>query len=68
MTPDEAVAHPWIREGLAHKSQRGASRMHHQRRQPPAESDDKPDPYKTAAQPPIKGKISWLSRSTYYQQ
>ena len=63
MTPDEAVQHPWIREGMVHKSQRGTGRGHQRKHH--ADNEDKTDPYKTAAQPPIRGRIDSQSQGLY---
>ncbi|CAH1774069.1 unnamed protein product [Owenia fusiformis] len=58
MTPDEALQHDWIREGLVQKPAKDSKSR--QRRDPeeskPAVTSQHPDPYKTAAQPPVKEK------------
>ena len=55
MTPDEACQHEWIREGMVHRS-RAIGRTHSKRQMAGSIDSSAPDPYKTAAQPPMKGK------------
>ena len=49
MSPEEACQHEWIREGMVHRS-RNIGRTHSKRQ------SDHADPYRTAAQPPLKSK------------
>ena len=63
MTPEEALQHEWIREGMVHRI-RGVSRNHHKRVKDGSEV--KPhDPYKTAAQPPAKGQLHLISTDVH---
>ncbi|XP_045180231.1 dual specificity tyrosine-phosphorylation-regulated kinase 4-like isoform X2 [Mercenaria mercenaria] len=60
MTPEEALQHEWIKEGLVHRRkdqshQKHTSSKHHHGNQS-AHSDHSTDPYKTPAQPPVKEK------------
>ncbi|KAJ8322094.1 hypothetical protein KUTeg_000565 [Tegillarca granosa] len=64
LTPEEALQHDWIKEGLVHRRGRDSNRSQKHHRTSPATSDNasnisdnvyKPtDPYKVPAQPPIK--------------
>ena len=54
MTPDEALQHDWIKEGLVHRKDRVLKSQHRQRHASPG-SESQPDPYKVPAQPPVKG-------------
>ncbi|XP_021343446.1 dual specificity tyrosine-phosphorylation-regulated kinase 4-like isoform X3 [Mizuhopecten yessoensis] len=62
LTPEEALQHEWITEGLVHRRGRDSNRNHKSvHRTSPAVSEStnasevyKPDPYKVPAQPPIK--------------
>ena len=60
MTPEEALQHEWIKEGLVHRRPRESNRDKPKpsHRPSPAQSEQSgpPDPYKVPAQPPVKGK------------
>ncbi|VDI54735.1 dual specificity tyrosine-phosphorylation-regulated kinase 2/3/4, partial [Mytilus galloprovincialis] len=59
MTPEEALQHEWIKEGLVHRRPRGESnrdktKPSHRPSPAQSESSGQPDPYKVPAQPPVK--------------
>ena len=58
MTPEEALQHEWIKEGLVHRRPRESNRDKPKpsHRPSPAQSEQSgpPDPYKVPAQPPVK--------------
>lgn len=61
MTPEEALQHEWIKEGLVHRRPRGESnrdktKPSHRPSPAQSESSGQPDPYKVPAQPPVKGQ------------
>ncbi|KAL3891536.1 hypothetical protein ACJMK2_003796 [Sinanodonta woodiana] len=55
MTPEDALQHEWIKEGLVQKRKDnvGRSQKHHPS---PATTDQNIDPYKVPAQPPLREK------------
>ena len=60
LTPEEALQHEWIKEGLVHRRKDQGHSKHssskHQHGNQSAHSDRSTDPYKTPAQPPVKEK------------
>ena len=70
MTPEQALQHEWIKEGLVHKRRESNHRIQQKiglSMASPAVSDStntsdvyKPDPYKVPAQPPVKVKAGML--------
>ena len=60
MTPEEALQHEWIKEGLVHRRPRESKEKPKPSHRPsPAQSEQSgpPDPYKVPAQPPVKGMV-----------
>ncbi|KAL4218502.1 Dual specificity tyrosine-phosphorylation-regulated kinase [Mactra antiquata] len=60
LTPEEALQHDWIKEGLVSRRQKDHgqkhSSKHHQAGNQSAHSDHSTDPYKVPAQPPVREK------------
>ena len=54
LTPEEALQHEWIKEGLVHR-RKDQSKHTASKQTTSAHSDHSTDPYKTPAQPPVKG-------------
>ncbi|KAK3087855.1 hypothetical protein FSP39_011544, partial [Pinctada imbricata] len=64
MTPEEALQHEWIKEGLVNRRARDSNRSQQKQsaRHTPAASDAPADPYKVPAQVPVKehrGSEDW---------
>lgn len=57
MTPEEAVQHEWIREGLVHRRVKDSSRHHKHHSSVPSVSSQPTDPYKVPANPQKKGIV-----------
>lgn len=57
LTPEEALQHEWIKEGLIHRKKEQSHGKHSSSKHGTASatSDHSTDPYKTPAQPPVKG-------------
>jgi len=60
LTPEEALQHDWIKDGLVNRRSKDASHGKHSSKHggQSAASDHSTDPYKTPAQPPQKGSGS----------
>lgn len=55
MTPEEAVQHEWIREGLVHRRVKDPSRHHKHHTSVTSVNSHPTDPYKVPANPQKKG-------------